>query len=195
MLLNNPLKYFNPSAEPKIAGADANIRDIEKISDRKSRSRQKSFGGSASQGFRGRDIGDKTRRTKIMVRIIYGCVTRGGRKHSGEGFTVKRSPPGIYDITFDVPFTSPPAVVATQQYALRKPDTWDDFENKGGSTKDNVVVIALDETRARLKTGDGDGIEANRNFSFIAIGVQIVKKRNKPIKDARSNTKKSRNKR
>lgn len=106
-----------------------------------------------------------------MARIIYGCVTRGGQAYSGEGFTVERSAKGICTITFDVPFTSPPAVVATQQYAIRKPDTWDDFENKGGSTKDNVVVIALDETTVRLKTGDGDGNETNRNFCFTAVGV------------------------
>jgi hypothetical protein len=106
-----------------------------------------------------------------MPRIIYGCVERGGAIHSGTGFSVEHPGSGLYEITFAPAFDYPPAVVATQQYAYRDGHyRWDDFQNHGGSTKDNVVIIALNESKVRLKTGDGDGIAASRNFTFIAIG-------------------------
>lgn len=104
-----------------------------------------------------------------MQKIIYGCVWKNGTKYSGEGFTAKQPKTGIYEITFDKPFNSPPAVTATQQYAVGN-NNWNDFANNGGNVKDNVVIIALDEKRVKLKTGNSDGIETSRNFTFIAIG-------------------------
>lgn len=106
---------------------------------------------------------------KSGQKIVSGCVWRNGSTYSGTGFTSKQLETGIYEIIFDVPFNSPPSVVATQQYAIRN-SNWDDFNNRGGSVLDNVVLVALDENRVKLKTGNRDGIETSRNFTFIAIG-------------------------
>src|SRR6185436_5356939 len=89
--------------------------------------------------------------------------------HSGNGFTVVRVDRGVYLIDFkDGLFNDTPALVATQQYSGNS--NWNDFSSVGGNTKDNVTIIALDRIHAKLKTGDNDGNQQDRNFSFIAIG-------------------------
>lgn len=109
-----------------------------------------------------------------QLKTIYGCVTHGGIIYSGEGFTVKNiNPGGIYLITFTTPFANTPAVTATQQYMISstsKPYVWDDFDNAGGSILDNIVIVALNYEKVKLKTGDSNGNPKPRSFTFIAIG-------------------------
>src|SRR5436309_2899623 len=105
-----------------------------------------------------------------MQSIISGWIGRGGDHEPNAGFKVTHPSNGVYVVEFLKPFLSRPSVVATQQYAVRNL-AWDDFENPGGSTLDNVVVIAVNENRVKLVTGNSEGIPTSRNFMFIAIGI------------------------
>jgi hypothetical protein len=104
----------------------------------------------------------------------WGTITAFGttnpKIHSGSGnFNVVRVAGGIYLIDFsDGLFSDTPALCATQQYS--GDDKWDDFGSPGGSTLDNVTIIAIDSAHVKLKTGDIKGVGQDRNFSFIAIG-------------------------
>lgn len=102
--------------------------------------------------------------------ILSGAVNKDGtilskRSDGTPGFKVTHLGTGLYLVAFDLPFTSMPAVVATQNYP-----GWDDFTSNGGSTRDNAVVVALNETEVKIKTGDGNGSASDRNFCFIAMG-------------------------
>lgn len=104
-----------------------------------------------------------------MIRMIYGCVKRGGGVHSGSGFSTAHPRTGIVDVIFNVPFADTPAVTATQQYGIRSTG-FDDFNAGPGSGLDNLVIVALSPAKVRFKTSDSKGMEADRNFTFIAVG-------------------------
>ena len=108
-----------------------------------------------------------------MPQIIWGDVTAYGSTnptiHSGGGFTVLRVAKGTYLIDFkEGVFSSTPALIATQQFSFSS--NWNDFSSPGGDTTDNVVIVALDQTHAKVKTGGSNGDADDRNFSFVAIG-------------------------
>ena len=92
--------------------------------------------------------------------VVAGFVNANGTVVSGSGFTVSRRSTGLYDVTFTRPFSTRPAVVATQHYGS---DT--------GNTKDNAVVTVINEENCRVKTGNGDGSASNRHFCFFAMGA------------------------
>ena len=96
--------------------------------------------------------------------MIYGNVNSDGSRETGYDFVVQRLQKGIYQITFSVPFPTVPTLLVTQNY-----HAWDDFDYNGGDARDNAVVIAVSESQAKIKTGDGNGVAADRNFSFLAI--------------------------
>ena len=98
-------------------------------------------------------------------RTISGSVQPDGTVKAGTGFTVLRQSPGDYSINFNTPFNQRPVVVATQ----RHPHT-DDFNQYGGDTRDNLVIIAVSNSKCKLKVGNGDGKVCDRAFEFIAIG-------------------------
>jgi hypothetical protein len=117
--------------------------------------------------------GSPTEKEIVMAQIIWGTVTAYGTTNptinSGSGFSVLRVATGTYLIDFkDEVFTNTPALAATQQFS--NSNSWTDFSYGGGQTTDNVVIIALDQTHAKVKTGGGNGDAADRNFSFVAIG-------------------------
>ena len=98
-------------------------------------------------------------------RSVWGCVgSNGSTIYSGTGFKVDRVATGVYTILFDVPFAKWPSVVATQMF----PGT---MNSNGGDTRDNAVVIAISTDRFRVTTGASDGKQADRDFSFIAMGT------------------------
>ena len=96
--------------------------------------------------------------------------TTNPKIHSGSrNYNVVRVKEGIYLIDFnDGVFKGTPAFVVTQQFSGNS--SWNDFGSDGGNTRDNAVLIAIDNVHAKLKTGDEDGDAKDRNFSFIAIG-------------------------
>ena len=48
--------------------------------------------------------------------FVYGTIAGNGVKTSGEGFTSQKIGGGLYKITFDTAFASPPAATVTIQY-------------------------------------------------------------------------------
>ncbi|MEU4225340.1 hypothetical protein AB0F17_13670 [Nonomuraea sp. NPDC026600] len=97
-------------------------------------------------------------------RSVWGCVgSNGSTIYSGTGFKVDRVGTGVYTVLFDVAFPQWPSVVATQMYPGNMSST-------GGDTRDNAVVIAISTDRFRVTTGGSDGKQADRDFSFIAMG-------------------------
>lgn len=96
---------------------------------------------------------------------IRGSVRADGTILSeGKYFKVVHGETGIYNIIFNEDFSTRPTVVVTQHY----PDK-DDFNNDGGDTKDNAVIIAIGKDRFKLKTGDNNGHVCDRAFEFIAV--------------------------
>ncbi|KAB2914344.1 MAG: hypothetical protein F9K23_14155 [Bacteroidetes bacterium] len=98
---------------------------------------------------------------------LYGNVNKDGSIKSGSGFTIKHDPgkPGYYTVVFNHKFSSMPSATAIQNYI-----DWPEFNFTGGSTLDNVVLVAIDTGNAVFKTGDNTGNGQNRNFSFIIMG-------------------------
>ena len=99
-----------------------------------------------------------------MHRMIHGNVNSNGDIKTGYDFSVNHLATGIYQIVFKVEFPTVPTVLATQNFPA-----WDKFESNGGDTRDNAVVIAVSESKAKIKTGGGSGVADDRNFSFLAI--------------------------
>jgi hypothetical protein len=97
--------------------------------------------------------------------IIRGTVFRDASTfiQIGVGFQVTRASTGLYTITFNTPFPSPPSCSVTQVFP-------NDINSGGGSTIDNAVIVGIQQDRMRIKTGDGLGNASDRRFSFIVIG-------------------------
>ncbi len=103
-------------------------------------------------------------------RCLFGNVNASGTTRQGSGgfttgkdTTTKSS--GTYLIKFDTPFQGVPAIVLTQNYR-----DWTDFQYAGGNTCDNAVVVAIDNTHAKVITGQDDGSKVDRNFGFLIVG-------------------------
>jgi hypothetical protein len=97
---------------------------------------------------------------------ISGSVNEDASIHFGQGFTVDHRGTGLYLITYNQRFANPPAVVLTQNYP-----GWEEFGSSGGDTRDNAVLVASDQLKFEVKTGDSSGNASDRNFAFIAIGT------------------------
>lgn len=97
--------------------------------------------------------------------ILWGCINSDSSIYSGDGFQVDLDGEGFYLIEYDTPFSAIPAVVLTQNYV-----DWNNFGYRDGDTRDNCVLVASDEEKFKVKTGDSTGRAASRNFTFISIG-------------------------
>lgn len=94
--------------------------------------------------------------------IVWGMIAGDGTPISGSGnFTVMRTDPGKYMIIFSTRFAHTPAIVGSQCGF-----------GQGESTLDNVVFPAVSHQSVEAKTGGSDGSDCDRQFSFIAIGLQ-----------------------
>lgn len=100
-----------------------------------------------------------------MATSLWGCVNKDGSVHSGTGFNVDKVGTGNYVITYADQFSTPPAVVLTQNFK-----SWEDFGYQGGSLTDNAVLIAGDASHCKVLTGAAKNHE-DRNFTFIAMGT------------------------
>ncbi|UHA73164.1 hypothetical protein [Paenibacillus sp. 481] len=96
-----------------------------------------------------------------QVRVVAGSVSANGSVVSGKGFRVSKVGTGLYDVFFTPPFGSPPGVSATQVFFLG---------GLGGDTRDNAVLVFIQNDRFRVKTGASDGTAQDRDFSFVAAG-------------------------
>ncbi|MCA9539033.1 MAG: hypothetical protein KC620_09090 [Myxococcales bacterium] len=106
-----------------------------------------------------------------QVRVVWGKVKSDGTKWAGQGFTCWQysvsgsAKTGVYQINFDVSFSSEPCVIATQHYP-----TDSNSSNSWGNTRDNAMVARVYNNWCQIVTGDGDGDRKWRSFHFIAIG-------------------------
>ena len=102
---------------------------------------------------------------------VWGKVKSDGTKWAGQGFTCWQysvsgsAKTGVYQINFDVSFSSEPCVIATQHYP-----TDSNSSNSWGNTRDNAMVARVYNNWCQIVTGDGDGDRKWRSFHFIAIG-------------------------
>ena len=99
-----------------------------------------------------------------QIRIVRGFVPAGS-DGSGTGFTWRwlSESNGVCEVGFNRPFAIYPTVVATQQYVGNN--------NLGADTRDNAVITGSWNNKMRVKTGDGNGNGARRDFFFIAMGT------------------------
>lgn len=95
-------------------------------------------------------------------RTVWGTVTSAGGIGSGTGFKVTNDKNGTYSVLFDTPFSVGPSVVVTQVYSAEN--------NDGGDTRDNAVIVYIENARFKVVTGQDDGSKVNRSFAFIAVG-------------------------
>lgn len=100
-----------------------------------------------------------------MASMIWGTINGNGTVNSGTNFTSTHLERGLYLINFSQAFKTIPAVTVTQNYP-----GWDKFDDHGGNTRDNAVVVALNQLEVKIKTGDGNGDASDRNFCFVAVG-------------------------
>jgi hypothetical protein len=101
--------------------------------------------------------------TPRVQQVLWGAVTENGEVVSGSGGFLVTKPlktTGQYEITFELAFTSMPAIVATQTNS----------GNISEANTDGIVVPLLTEASATLITGNNKSTPDNRSFSFIAVG-------------------------
>jgi len=95
------------------------------------------------------------------LRIVRGIVAPNGNIVAGSGFTVTRSGPGDYLISFTTPFASPPALTATQESDLIIP---------AFVAADNVAAGSGNVVIRRYSTFDEIYFLSDSSFHFTAIG-------------------------
>jgi hypothetical protein len=97
---------------------------------------------------------------EIDFRTVYGVVDASGTAVAGEGFTVSHQGNGGYRVTFDVPFTTQPAVTITT--------LWDDID---GSAVAHVRQPAANQFDIRISDTDSSAPTLiDRAFHFVAVG-------------------------
>ncbi len=96
------------------------------------------------------------------MRIIRGSIAKDGTIRQGKGFTVKASSSAtysVYEIVYDVPFTSPPTIVASPDEPSQKVITI--IDNSAGYR---------DFSFLEFQTLTGNPVSIPVEFNFIAIG-------------------------
>jgi hypothetical protein len=90
--------------------------------------------------------------------ILWGSINADGTIASGSGgFWVGRQAPGLYVITFPS-FAQPPAIIGSQT------------RNRSVDNRDGMVFPWVNSNYAIAVTGNANGNQENRSFSFIALG-------------------------
>ncbi len=99
------------------------------------------------------------------VKVVWGAVSPQGATTAGEGFTVTRTGTGIYRITFTVPFSGQPVVVASRVFATLVAEAGTNAEPGETAVVDQVVA-----DRAVVQTADRAATRVDGGFTFVAIG-------------------------
>ena len=87
-----------------------------------------------------------------------GVQSAGTREKQGGGN-------GRYLVNFSPAFKDTPTIVATQVYP-------NDLSSGGGDTRDNAVIVGIDNNETKIKTGSSGGSGSNPMFCFTAHGDQ-----------------------
>lgn len=97
------------------------------------------------------------------IKQIVGRVNAHGRRAASYGnFKVERIAPGRYVISFDGEFGTIYGGTVTQIHP--------GAHGNGGDTRDNALFATLDTKSALVITGDGQGRQTDRDFSFVVFG-------------------------
>ncbi|WP_409239682.1 hypothetical protein [Streptomyces sp. PA5.6] len=91
------------------------------------------------------------------LQIVRGTVAADGTRTAGHGFKVTKVSTGTYTITFNNDFLEKPSAVAT-------------LDGNAWSLLDNTHVSGATTERVTVRTGNSDGVVADRPFHFIATG-------------------------
>jgi hypothetical protein len=79
---------------------------------------------------------------------------------------------GLYTVQFNNSFTNIPTVTLTQLFmGDSNSNNLNEFTSNGGDTRDNAVMIAVDEKHFRFGVGSSNGSKQNRTVGFIAVGT------------------------
>jgi cytoskeletal protein CcmA (bactofilin family) len=103
------------------------------------------------------------------LRMLRGIVNGDGNKVVGEGFTVRKSDTGLYDITFDQGFPSVPGASVTQIFGMLATGNAPATATGSTSPGDFANIVHLSADRMRVGTWTPGG-RNNRYFSLIVIG-------------------------
>lgn len=106
----------------------------------------------------------------MAQQIIGGNINADGSQYSGTAgaFSVTRVEEGIYEISFSTPFATCPVILSKQNN-----ESWGDFTNRNDNANNNTLVIAVDESLCRIKTGDSSGKSEDKNFTFLALDANL----------------------
>ncbi len=104
------------------------------------------------------------------LRMLRGVVRSDGTVSAGAGFKSQRKDQGLYDITFDTPFSSLPGASVTEIFKDGGGDPLGGPPGNPGSTLDNAVIVYLGKNMMRVATGQNNGDRRDRYFSFVVMG-------------------------
>jgi hypothetical protein len=98
------------------------------------------------------------------TRIVAGTVNASGQSFFGTGCSISKKGTGLYQIDFSPAFPNYPAASVTQIFP-----SVSDFGG-GGDTRDNAVIVGLNQNSMKVKTGGSDGSAGDRSFTFVVVG-------------------------
>lgn len=99
------------------------------------------------------------------VKVVWGAVSSTGSVAVGSGFTVSRTNPGRYVVTFAAQFAAVPVVVASRVFGDVTVDA-----TTGVDPGQTAVVDLSQPDRAIVATADKAGTRVDGGFTFVAIG-------------------------
>ena len=102
----------------------------------------------------------------MATQLVAGRINSDGSIAGGSGFYVRALGDGVFIVEFDSPLPNVPAVVVKENYR-----SWGDFDYTGGDSRDNVVLVAVDQKGFKVITGNNSGARVDRNFAFLAAAA------------------------
>ena len=105
------------------------------------------------------------------LRMIRGVIAADGTGRTGSGFQSIRRDGGVYDITFQPPFSGTPAASVTQIFSSEnRASPFGTANGWPGSIHDNASIVYLSGDKMRVATGNNNGDREDRHFSFVVMG-------------------------
>lgn len=96
------------------------------------------------------------------MRTISGIVNDTGNYSGSQGFSSKRNTTGVYTINFHPPFRKIYGGSATQVFY--------GGNGYGGDTRDNLIIVYINNREMRVRTGRNNGDANDRDFTFTVNG-------------------------
>ena len=96
------------------------------------------------------------------MRTISGIVNDTGNYSGSTGFSSRRDRTGVYTINFNPRFRKIYGASATQVFY--------GGHGYGGDTRDNLIIVYLNDREMRVRTGRNNGEANDRDFTFVVNG-------------------------